>query len=67
LDGGKSRTAAAPLTGCLAFATLAWQFATMCGRYTYKLTWQQIVERYRLTLPEEPPAGGRAATDRKGR
>lgn len=27
----------------------------MCGRYTYNLTWQQIVNLYRLTLPEEPP------------
>lgn len=27
----------------------------MCGRYTYKLTWEQIVNLYRLTLPEEPP------------
>ncbi len=29
----------------------------MCGRYTYKLTWEQIVNLYRLTLPDEPPAG----------
>ena len=27
----------------------------MCGRYTYRLTWQQIVNLCRLTLPEEPP------------
>ncbi len=27
----------------------------MCGRYTYKLTWEQIVNLYRLTLPEQPP------------
>jgi putative SOS response-associated peptidase YedK len=27
----------------------------MCGRYTYKLSWKQIVELYRLTLPEEQP------------
>jgi putative SOS response-associated peptidase YedK len=27
----------------------------MCGRYTHKLSWKQIVELYRLTLPEEPP------------
>jgi putative SOS response-associated peptidase YedK len=27
----------------------------MCGRYTHRLTWQQIVNLYRLTLPEEPP------------
>src|SRR5258708_991769 len=27
----------------------------MCGRYTHKLSWKQIVELYRLTVPEEPP------------
>ena len=27
----------------------------VCGRYTRKLTWQQIVNLYRLRLPEEPP------------
>src|ERR1051326_8442133 len=27
----------------------------MCGRYTHKLDWRQIVNLYRLTLPEEPP------------
>ena len=41
----------------------------MCGRYTYKLTWQQIVNLNRLTLPEEPlkdlrpPAYNVAPTD----
>jgi putative SOS response-associated peptidase YedK len=29
----------------------------MCGRYTHKLTWSQIVNLYRLTLPEEEPPG----------
>jgi hypothetical protein len=33
----------------------------MCGRYTYKLSWEQIVNLYRLTLPEQPPQ------DRDGR
>jgi putative SOS response-associated peptidase YedK len=31
------------------------RLARMCGRYTYRLTWEQIVNLYRLTLPEEPP------------
>ena len=29
--------------------------AGMCGRYTYKLSWEEIVRLYRLTLPDEPP------------
>jgi putative SOS response-associated peptidase YedK len=29
----------------------------MCGRYTYNLTWDQIVSLYRLTLPDERPEG----------
>jgi hypothetical protein len=34
--------------------------AAMCGRATYKLTWEEIVALYRLTLgqpaPNTPPA-----------
>ena len=30
----------------------------MCGRYTYKLDWRQIVELYRLTLPDAAAAAG---------
>jgi len=26
----------------------------MCGRYTYKLTWEEIVALYRLTLATLP-------------
>ena len=29
----------------------------MCGRYTYKLTWKQIVELYRITQPDKEPEG----------
>jgi putative SOS response-associated peptidase YedK len=29
----------------------------MCGRYTYKLSWKQIVELYRVTLPDQEPEG----------
>jgi putative SOS response-associated peptidase YedK len=29
----------------------------MCGRYTHLLTWEQIVNLYRLTLPDEEPKG----------
>ena len=29
----------------------------MCGRYTHNLTWSQIVNLYRLTLPDEEPPG----------
>ncbi len=47
---------------CWHFADLArdrrWcQLSTMCGRYIHKLTWQQIVNLYRLTLPDEEPHG----------
>ena len=27
----------------------------MCGRYTHKLTWAEIVKLYQLTLPNEEP------------
>jgi putative SOS response-associated peptidase YedK len=26
----------------------------MCGRYTHLLNWSQIIELYRLTLPDDP-------------
>jgi putative SOS response-associated peptidase YedK len=26
----------------------------MCGRFTYRLTWREIYELYRLTMPELP-------------
>jgi putative SOS response-associated peptidase YedK len=28
----------------------------MCGRYTYKLSWEEIVRLYRLTTPKAPPS-----------
>jgi putative SOS response-associated peptidase YedK len=33
----------------------------MCGRYTHKLTWEQIVKLYRLTLPDDPPEALKAS------
>jgi hypothetical protein len=33
--------------------------ARMCGRATYKLTWEEIVALYRLTL-DQPPVNTRA-------
>jgi putative SOS response-associated peptidase YedK len=43
---------------CFALPELAARATSlpMCGRYTHKLSWQQIVELYRLTLPEQQPA-----------
>jgi hypothetical protein len=32
----------------------------MCGRATYKLTWEEIVALYRLTL-DQPPVNTRAS------
>src|SRR5580698_5533116 len=36
----------------------------MCGRATYKLTWEEIVALYRLTL-DQPPANARAMRYRR--
>jgi hypothetical protein len=27
----------------------------MCGRFTYRLTWREIYEHYRLTAPDYDP------------
>jgi hypothetical protein len=46
-------------------ALTRWQFAgtelmrAMCGRATYKLTWEEIVALYRLTL-DQPAVNTRA-------
>ena len=39
--------------------TLAIYIGPMCGRFTYLLTWEQIVRLYRLTL-DQPPQNTRA-------
>jgi hypothetical protein len=36
-----------------------YMLSVMCGRYTYKLTWEEIVRLYRLTL-DQPPENTRA-------
>ena len=36
-----------------------YMLSVMCGRYTYKLTWEEIVRLYRLTL-DQPPVNTRA-------
>jgi putative SOS response-associated peptidase YedK len=33
----------------------------MCGRYTHRLTWAEIVKLYQLTSPDQEPPGFRAS------
>jgi hypothetical protein len=39
-----------------------YMLSAMCGRSTYKLTWEEIVRLYRLTL-EQPPVNTQARSN----
>src|SRR5262249_50699962 len=42
------------LDGCTSNSRLRWDVLSMCGRFTNRLTWREIVALYRLVVPATP-------------
>src|SRR5215510_15069702 len=51
----------APLVRALSSPHANANCRSMCGRYTHKLSWAEIVKLCQLTLPDQEPAGFKAS------